>query len=87
MRVWFWQSVLVLLFGLIQANALPAHAGWIATLNDGCGAQSPWCPSVQAVCDYWGNFYQGGCVSIDGPAYSNGKASCWKYTVHYTLGA
>ncbi|WP_177176971.1 RHS repeat-associated core domain-containing protein [Faunimonas pinastri] len=60
----------------------PALAGWGATLSNGCGTK---CASPQAVCEYWGNFYGGGCLGITGWEYLNGRIVGVKYSVLYTV--
>jgi RHS repeat-associated protein len=71
-----------LLFALAVTGSMtkPAHASWGVTGDDGCKHA---CASPQAVCDYWGNFYHGNCVSIDGLAYNAvGQATGWNYTYY-----
>ncbi len=61
---------IVIAFVLLCAPG-PAVAGWGSTFSDGCGTN---CASPQEVCDYWGNFYGGGCLGLGPPLYlSNGK--------------
>jgi RHS repeat-associated protein len=53
---------------LISLTPKPAVAGWGSTLSDGCNTS---CSTPQQVCNYWGNFYGGGCLSVGPPVYSN----------------
>jgi hypothetical protein len=55
----------------VLGHSKPAKAGWGATLSTGCYTS---CSSPQEVCDYWGDFYGGGCLGLGPPLYrSNGR--------------
>ena len=76
-------SCALFLTGLIAVSCCSeqARAAWGSTLSDGCGTN---CASPQAVCAYWGQFYGGGCLSIDGLQYGvTGKPVGVNFTVGY----
>lgn len=58
-----------------------ATAGWGSTLPSACGTN---CSSPKEVCDVWGAFYGGGCISVGPPIYdTSGRLSRMKYSVGY----
>lgn len=63
-RGFFFATIVV----LALLTPKPAVAGWGSTLSDGCGTS---CSTPKAVCDYWGAYYGGGCLSLGPPVYLN----------------
>ena len=74
----------VFLIHFAQPTKADATGYWGSTQSDGCGNQ---CATPQAVCDYWGVFYGGGCRGFMYDVYdAYGQPTGLHYAVWYTLG-